>query len=68
MKNKMTIQEFQKYVISEATRLYKIEQLKEQKEKLENKIKTFCNLPADIKRIKEMIRQKRNEYDELNSD
>lgn len=40
-------------------------ELKDLKEKLENKMKSYCNLPADIERIKEMIRQKRNEYDEL---
>ncbi|HEY9704408.1 MAG TPA: hypothetical protein V6C58_18300 [Allocoleopsis sp.] len=50
MKNKMTIQEFQKYVISEATRLYKIEQLKEQKENIEKEISILseCVPPAQI--------------------
>jgi hypothetical protein len=52
---------------NEICELYELnEKLKEQKEKLENKMKTFFNLPSDIKRIKEMIKQKREEYDELN--
>lgn len=38
MKNKMTLKEFQQYVINEATKLYKLEQLKEQKEKIEKQI------------------------------
>lgn len=50
MKNKMTIQEFQQYVISEAKRLYKIEQLKEQKENIEKEISILseCVPPAQI--------------------
>lgn len=50
MKNKMTLKDFQKYVISEATRLYKIEQLKEQKENIEKEISILseCVPPAQI--------------------
>ena len=35
MKNKMTINEFKNYVVTEATKLYKIEILKEKKQKIE---------------------------------
>ena len=38
MKNKMTINEFKNYVISEATKLYKIEVLKEEKQKIEKEL------------------------------
>ena len=52
---------------NEICELYELNiKLKEQKEKLGNKMKTYCNLPSDIKKIKEMIKQKREEYDQLN--
>ena len=38
MKNKMTVSDLKKYVIAEATKLYKIEVLKEEKEGIENQL------------------------------
>lgn len=38
MKNKMTISEFRQYIIAEAKKLLKIEVLKEEKNKIENKL------------------------------
>jgi len=38
MKNKMSVEEFKQYVLSEAQKLYKIEVLKEEKERLEKEL------------------------------
>jgi len=38
MKNKMTTEEFKQYVIAEATKLYKIQTLKEEKERIEKEL------------------------------
>jgi hypothetical protein len=41
MSKKMTKQDFQNYIISEATKLYKIEVLKEEKERIIGQLKVL---------------------------
>jgi hypothetical protein len=45
----------------------KNEKLKQEKSEIENKLMKFCNLPSDIKKIKEMINAKKAEYLSLNN-
>jgi hypothetical protein len=39
--------------------------LKKRKKELENKINKYCNLPTDLKKIKEMIHLKKIELEKL---
>lgn len=42
-------------------------QLKIEKENLEKRLKSFVNLPSDVNKIKDMIKIKQKEFDEINN-
>lgn len=61
MKNKMTISEFKNYIISEATKLYKVEILKEEKKKIEEQLSIIneCQSPEEIKTLRKIAEEMR---------